>query len=482
MKNRVVKQWIAIITLSCVLTGYIAYDNLKTNSTGTIAYVNTPEEQQKLQEEYVQGALASVKSEIKDEVDDYIVQYVEQNDISNYFTEETINNITQSVTNTIISDDGDSSTKAEFEAMIADTIAQIDFTNYQSTSTASLTEDTKAYITNEVATAVQAQLTEANFSCTLSEEEKASVTSDLNTRVSSLESQIATILSSAETSTTTPDTTYTLSDEEMVRINDYVKNNLNISEEVAKYFTSTDTGTTVDTETLKTEIAANVTATLSDQINSIVKGADGYTPVKGVDYFTPDEINAMIDEIASQVQSGVDGTNGADGYTPVKGVDYFTTDEINAIIDQISATVQNGADGADGYTPVKGVDYFTDDEIASIVSTVQSRVVNGTDGVNGADGSDGLDAYEIAVEEGFSGTRAEWLNSLHGTDGANGYTPVKGTDYFTDEEINTLKTNILSAVSTSYDGIISDIETQINDIICNVLTETPSNSAKSFGL
>ncbi len=44
-------------------------------------------------------------------------------------------------------------------------------------------------------------------------------------------------------------------------------------------------------------------------------GVDGYTPVKGVDYF-----------------------DGNDGYTPVKGVDYF--------------------DGNDGYTPVKGVDYF----------------------------------------------------------------------------------------------------------------------------
>lgn len=49
-----------------------------------------------------------------------------------------------------------------------------------------------------------------------------------------------------------------------------------------------------------------------------LKGADGYTPVKGKDYF--------------------DGKNGDDGYTPQKGVDYF--------------------DGKDGYTPQKGIDYF----------------------------------------------------------------------------------------------------------------------------
>ena len=40
------------------------------------------------------------------------------------------------------------------------------------------------------------------------------------------------------------------------------------------------------------------------------KGADGYTPQKGVDYF-----------------DGKDGINGADGYTPIKGVDYYTEED-----------------------------------------------------------------------------------------------------------------------------------------------------------
>ncbi|AUG88481.1 virion structural protein [Vibrio phage Vp_R1] len=41
----------------------------------------------------------------------------------------------------------------------------------------------------------------------------------------------------------------------------------------------------------------------------IPDGADGYTPVKGVDYFDG--------------QDGAKGDKGDDGYTPVKGVDYF---------------------------------------------------------------------------------------------------------------------------------------------------------------
>ena len=32
----------------------------------------------------------------------------------------------------------------------------------------------------------------------------------------------------------------------------------------------------------------------------------------------------------------------------------------------------------------------------------------------------GLSAYEVAVEEGFKGTEAQWLASLHGTPGKDG--------------------------------------------------------------
>lgn len=99
-------------------------------------------------------------------------------------------------------------------------------------------------------------------------------------------------------------------------------------------------------------------------------GKDGYTPVKGVDYF--DGING------ADGKDGSDGQPGKDGYTPVKGVDYFD-----------GAPGKDGKDGVDGdtgpagYTPVKGVDYF--------------------------DGKDG-------------------------ETGPAGYTPVKGVDYYTEAE------------------------------------------------
>ncbi len=43
---------------------------------------------------------------------------------------------------------------------------------------------------------------------------------------------------------------------------------------------------------------------------------------------------------------------------------------------------------------------------------VWSKQSGPRDGVNGAPGRDGKSAYEIAVEEGFVGTKTEWLNSL----------------------------------------------------------------------
>ena len=69
-------------------------------------------------------------------------------------------------------------------------------------------------------------------------------------------------------------------------------------------------------------------------------GKDGYTPIKGVDYF-----------------DGQNGKDGVDGKTPVKGIDYF-----------------DGANGKDGYTPIKGEDYFTEADKQEMVNAVISAL------------------------------------------------------------------------------------------------------------
>ena len=100
---------------------------------------------------------------------------------------------------------------------------------------------------------------------------------------------------------------------------------------------------------------------VADMIRRAESGEfDGYTPVKGVDYFDGEkgdkgEPFTYDDFTTEQLASlkGEKGDNGADGYTPVKGKDYF-----------------DGADGKDGYTPIKGVDYYTDAEKSEMVNAV----------------------------------------------------------------------------------------------------------------
>ena len=61
----------------------------------------------------------------------------------------------------------------------------------------------------------------------------------------------------------------------------------------------------------------------------------------------------------------------------------------------------------------------------------------------------GASAYELAVHNGYEGTEEEWLASLQGEQGpqgepgVEGYTPVKGEDYFTEEEIRDIVNRVL---------------------------------------
>lgn len=81
-----------------------------------------------------------------------------------------------------------------------------------------------------------------------------------------------------------------------------------------------------------------------------------------------------------------------------------------------------GVNGHDGHTPILGIDY-----------TVQSGSA-GHNGANGADGSTpasvpgpiGSSNYDLARQNGFTGSLAEWLESLKvkGDSGPPGKTPI----------------------------------------------------------
>lgn len=72
---------------------------------------------------------------------------------------------------------------------------------------------------------------------------------------------------------------------------------------------------------------------------------------------------------------------------------------------------------ADGDTPIPPTpDLYT--QLLKKLSEMQT----------GANGKDGRSAYEIAIENGFVGTAAEWLESLKGRDGIDGKDGLPGKD------------------------------------------------------
>lgn len=95
-----------------------------------------------------------------------------------------------------------------------------------------------------------------------------------------------------------------------------------------------------------------------------------------------------------------------------------------------------------------------------------------------------VDAYDIAVKNGFDGTEEEWLASLkgekgdtgakgdrgekgetggqgiQGVQGVPGYTPIKGVDYYTEAERGAFKTEVLGDIDTALDGILA-IQTEL---------------------
>lgn len=85
-------------------------------------------------------------------------------------------------------------------------------------------------------------------------------------------------------------------------------------------------------------------------------GEPGKTPKKGVDYYTPKEIEEIKKEVTPK--KGVDYKDGEKGDTPQKGKDYFTKTEIEEIKKAVTPIKgKDYRDGTDGYTPKKGIDY-----------------------------------------------------------------------------------------------------------------------------
>ena len=92
-------------------------------------------------------------------------------------------------------------------------------------------------------------------------------------------------------------------------------------------------------------------------------------------------------------------------------------------------------------------------EIQLSLSNPIYRGPEGRPGKDGVIGRDGKSAYEIAVEQGFEGTEAEWIASL-GSIGPKGDTPIKGVDYFTEQDIQDIAAQVPQPDLSNYKKVI----------------------------
>lgn len=103
----------------------------------------------------------------------------------------------------------------------------------------------------------------------------------------------------------------------------------------------------------------------------------------------------------------------------------------------------------------------TPDLYAQLLAEINKIVSEGGNGINGKDGENGLSAYELAVQNGFTGTLAEWLESLKGVDGINGTNGSDGKNGLSAYEI-AVKNGFVGTESEWLDSIKGENGTEID--------------------
>ncbi len=155
---------------------------------------------------------------------------------------------------------------------------------------------------------------------------------------------------------------------------------------------------------------------------------------------------AFGDKVAKDAARAEAAASKAESFTVnspkvVDGTWYVWDGETNAYRDTgVSATAAGpaGATGPQGLPGEQGVPGPRGEQgVPGVPGPQGVQGERGKEGTPGKDGANGLSAYEIAVENGFSGTKSQWLQSLRGpqgTPGKDGKTPVNGVDYNTPQE------------------------------------------------
>lgn len=200
--------------------------------------------------------------------------------------------------------------------------------------------------------------------------------------------------------------------------------------------------------------------TIPSKVSQLSNDA-GYISSVPDEYVTEAKIEELTDDILSKVkQSGeFDGKDGVDGLTP------YIADNGNWWIGKtdtgVKAKGNDGVNGKDGINGTDGVGISNIETINNelIVTLTNGTIVNlgnikGIDGINGKDGVDGNNGTDgISATHKWEGTALTITSAsgtssadLKGEQGNDGYTPVKGTDYWTDDDKAEIKNYVDEAI------------------------------------
>lgn len=160
-------------------------------------------------------------------------------------------------------------------------------------------------------------------------------------------------------------------------------------------------------------------------------------------YAKLDEINTLVNSYENRV-SAIEN-NLMESTPAVDFVEAATPEFLGSVVE-----LQNSVNNAiasfvskSDYAPTAKTDAMTQ----PVGKDATGKLWTAPTGSGGTAG-DGKSAYQLAVENGYTGTLEEWLASLNGADG---YTPVKGTDYWTAED----KAEIQSYIDTQIGGALN---------------------------
>ena len=79
-----------------------------------------------------------------------------------------------------------------------------------------------------------------------------------------------------------------------------------------------------------------------------------------------------LQEATIRKMSNFNSGGNNNGYTPVKGIDYWTEEDIQQIQEYINNNMPES-----GYTPVKGTDYWTNADKEQIKEYIENAILSG---------------------------------------------------------------------------------------------------------